>query len=98
MANYAELVAAHALTLVDFTATWCGPCKALAPVLEQVKQELGDEIRIVKIDIDQHQPLAGQLQVSGVPTLILYKNGQQVWRQSGALSLPQLRAIIGKYG
>jgi thioredoxin 1 len=69
--------------LVDFFATWCGPCKMMQPILEQVSSQLGDQVRIVKIDVDRNQQLAAQLQVSSVPTLAIFKNGEIVWRQPG---------------
>lgn len=69
--------------LVDFFATWCGPCKMMQPILEQVSQQLGEQVRIVKIDVDKNQQLASQLQVSSVPTLAIFKNGEIVWRQPG---------------
>lgn len=80
--------------LVDFTASWCGPCKMMAPILEQLRANLGPAIRIIKIDVDQHAALAAELQVSGVPTLILYKHGKPVWRQSGVVPLHNLQSII----
>lgn len=72
--------------LVDFFATWCGPCKMMQPILEQVSQQLGDQVRIVKIDVDKNQQLASQLNVSSVPTLAIFKSGEIVWRQPGVQS------------
>ena len=80
--------------LVDFSADWCGPCKMLAPILKQVKDEVGDTIKIIKIDVDKNQTLASQYQVRGVPTLILYKDGKQVWKQSGVLQKHELVQLI----
>ncbi|WP_372917231.1 thioredoxin [Salegentibacter sp.] len=80
--------------LVDFFADWCGPCKMLAPILKDVKAELGEGVKIVKIDVDRNQELAAKYQVRGVPTMILYKNGKQLWRQSGVLQKQQLTEII----
>ena len=82
MSSFNEIIASQKLVLVDFSADWCGPCKMLAPILKQVKDEVGDAIKIIKIDVDNNQTLASQYQVMGVPTLILYKDGKQVWRQS----------------
>lgn len=80
--------------LVDFFATWCGPCKALAPILKQVKDDMGDDLKIITIDVDKNQTLASKYQVRGVPTLILFKEGKQVWRQSGVLQKQELITII----
>ena len=94
MGNFKELVGGETPVLVDFHATWCGPCKTMAPVLSELKSEMGDSLKIVKIDIDKNQQAANQLRVKGVPTFILYKGGQQVWRQSGAMPKHVLKQAI----
>ena len=80
--------------LIDFFGTWCGPCQTLAPILKQVKDSIGDRISIIKIDVDKNQELATKYQVRGVPTMILYQNGNQLWRQSGVLSKDEIIKII----
>lgn len=97
MANFKEILAKSALVLVDFSAEWCGPCQTLAPILKSVKDQLGDTLSIIKIDIDKNQSFARSFSVQGVPTLILYKNGTQVWRQSGLLTQAQLLGVIKQY-
>ena len=92
--NFQSIINADTPVLVDFFATWCGPCKALAPILEQVKDELGDQIKIVKIDVDKNQTLAGNYKVLGVPTLLLFERGKLVWRQSGVLQKADLLSVI----
>lgn len=83
--NFDSAIASEIPVLVDFFAEWCGPCKTLAPILKEVKKELGETVRIIKIDVDKNQPLANKYQVRGVPTMLLFKNGKQLWRKSGAL-------------
>ncbi len=95
--NFKDIIDSETPVLVDFFADWCGPCKMLAPILKEVKGELGDAVKIVKIDVDKNQPLAAQFQVRGVPTLILFKNGKQLWRQSGVLQKNELIKIIEQY-
>jgi len=85
------------MVLVDFFADWCGPCKMLAPNLKAMKAQLGDEVKVVKIDVDKNPGVAAQFQVRGVPTLLLFKNGEQVWRQSGVLQAAQLAEIVRSY-
>ena len=80
--------------LIDFFATWCGPCQMLGPVLKQVKDSLGDKVSIIKVDVDKNQELAAMQQVRGVPTMMLYQRGQQLWRQSGVLSKEEIIQII----
>jgi len=92
--NFSEIIKEEIPVLVDFFADWCGPCKTLAPILKEVKAELGDGVKIVKIDVDKNQKLAGKYQVRGVPTMILFKNGAQLWKQSGVLQKSQIIEII----
>lgn len=95
--NFKDIINSDTPVLVDFHAVWCGPCKTLAPILKSVKDELGNAIKIVKIDVDKNQPLASQFQVRGVPTMILFKNGKQLWRQSGVLQKNDLISIINQH-
>lgn len=92
--NFNTIIDSKTPVLVDFYAPWCGPCKSLAPILEQVKSELGDAIKIVKIDVDKNPLLAANYQVKGVPTMLLFKDGMQVWRQSGVLQKNDLVKVI----
>jgi thioredoxin 1 len=94
MSSFSEIINKDQPVLVDFFATWCGPCQTLSPILKQVKDELGDSISVIKIDVDKNQAIAAQFQVRGVPTMLLFKNGKQVWRQSGVLSKNDLISII----
>jgi len=94
MSTFNELIQSNNIVLIDFTASWCGPCQVLAPILKEVKDELGDSLKVLKIDVDKNQLIATKFQVQGVPTLILYKEGKQVWRQSGFQSKQDLLKII----
>ena len=92
--SFGNLTDSEIPVLIDFFATWCGPCQTLAPILEDVKKDLGEKVKIVKVDVDKNQALAQKFQVRGVPTLMLFKNGKQVWRQSGVLSRADIKNVI----
>ena len=92
-----EILKSEAYVVVKFSASWCGPCKAMAPILDQVKNEVGDNASIIKIDVDRNQQIAQSLQIQGVPTLILYKNGKQLWRQSGVVQKEMLVNLLNQH-
>ena len=95
--NFRKLTSGAIPVLVDFYADWCGPCKTLGPILKQVKEELGDTIKIVKIDVDKNQSIASKYQVRGVPTMLLFKDGKQLWRQAGVLPKNEIINIVESY-
>lgn len=99
MAKFEDIIQGNILVFVDFFATWCGPCKMMHPVLEGLKKQLGERVKIVKIDIDSpvNRQLVNSYQVQAVPTLMLFKAGKMVWRQSGAMQATQIRQVIEKY-
>ena len=97
MEKFNEIINGSQLTLVDFFATWCGPCKMMHPVLEQLKDEMGESIRIIKVDVDKNEKLSGNYRIQSVPTLILFRGGEAVWRQSGAMRLSDLKGIVSSY-
>ena len=97
MANFTELIKQSDLVLVDFYADWCGPCKMMSPVLTEVKKHFIDKLKVLKINVDNNQSLSAKLQVRGVPTLMLYKSNQQVWRQSGVVDANQLISLVNSH-
>jgi thioredoxin 1 len=93
-AKFSELIKSEVPVLVDFTAEWCGPCKMLKPVLEELKNKMGDKVRIIKIDVDRNPQISAAYHIQGVPTVMVFKNGSMKWRQSGVLSASDyVRAI-----
>jgi thioredoxin 1 len=92
--KFNEIIETNDLVLVDFYADWCGPCKMMSPILQEVKATLQEAVKIIKINVDQHQDLASHFMVRGVPTMMLFKKGKMLWRQSGVLSSADLVKII----
>lgn len=86
--NFSELINSETPVLVDFYADWCGPCKVMAPVLQTVKQDMGESVRIIKIDVDRHESLSAHYGIMSIPTLVCFKNGKEMWRQVGVVSAP----------
>lgn len=97
MESFNDVISGDGLVLVDFFATWCQPCKMMHPVLEQVKATLGDKIRIIKVDIDKHNDTAAAYGIQSVPTLMLFRKGEMLYRQSGAMSKADLLALLDPF-
>jgi thioredoxin 1 len=96
MADFQSLIQSDKPVLVDFFAEWCGPCKTLAPILKDVKAQMGDKVKIVKVDVDRNQTAAQAFQIRGVPTMIIFKNGKQVWKQSGVIPAAELIKVLNQ--
>ena len=94
MSKFSEILNQEKPVLVDFFATWCGPCQTMSPILKQVKEELGESVMIIKIDVDKNKALATKFQVRGVPTFMIFKNGKQVWKQAGLITKNELKQKI----
>ena len=97
MASFNDIINQNIPVLVDFKADWCQPCKMMTPILKQVKQNFHDKLKIIKIDIDKNPAIAQKFGIRSVPTLVLFKNGKEVWKQSGVLQSNQINSIINTY-
>lgn len=95
--SFSDLINGEKPVLVDFTASWCGPCKAMAPVLDKVKNSVGDKASIIKVDIDRNEQFANSMGISGVPTFVLFQKGEEKWRHVGMISGPQLESVLEKF-
>ncbi len=96
-AKFAELISGDQPVLIDFFATWCGPCKMMPPILKEVKEKLGDQVRIIKIDVDKNPQIAQKYSIRGVPTLIMFKNGAPVWQEAGVQTAPAILKVVEKH-
>lgn len=96
MANFNDIINSDKPVLIDFHATWCGPCKMMGPILQDVSKKIGGKATILKIDVDKNPKVAAKYQIQGVPTLMIFKKGKMLWRQSGVVAAPQLVNLLEK--
>jgi thioredoxin 1 len=97
MSAFETILNGDELVLIDFFATWCGPCKMMSPILDQLKKRSGNKVRILKVDVDKNPKIAASYQVRGVPTLVLMKSGAILWRQSGVVELHALEQVLKQH-
>lgn len=97
MASFTDIINSEKPVLIDFFATWCGPCKSLSPIIQDLAKDMGDSVRVIKIDVDKNQAVSQKYQIRGVPTMMIFKEGKQLWRQSGVLPKDQIKAELKKH-
>lgn len=97
MASFGSIIQSETPVLIDFHAEWCGPCKTVAPILKSLKEEMGDAVKLIKIDVDKNPEIASKYQIRGVPTLMIFKEGKLMWRQSGVTPLEGLKMEVNKH-
>lgn len=97
METFNDIISSDQLVLVDFFATWCQPCKMMHPILEQLKAAVGDKLRIIRVDVDKHNEIAAQYRIQSVPTLMLFRNGEVLYRNSGVMDKAELMALLDPF-